>query len=123
MTKPQRFRVWLVDDREQNRKTFKETHAAEFEIKTFDNPIRSSPLRFGSLLRRVPWPAPSCAHYALVRQGVQWRLCMERYTIDPADFTDSQWTELYYATTIVPRSYESHTDAKPFKRDKKLPFI
>lgn len=42
-----------------------------------------------------------------------------RYTIDPADFTDTEWGELYYASQITPRRYEFRDDAKPFRRTKK----
>jgi len=40
----------------------------------------------------------------------------KRFTIDPANFTTGQWEELYNASTIMPRTYESHSTAKPFKR-------
>jgi DNA-binding NtrC family response regulator len=33
-----RTRVWLVDDREENRKTFLERHGTEFDVRTFENP-------------------------------------------------------------------------------------
>jgi hypothetical protein len=42
-----------------------------------------------------------------------------RYEINPADFTDGQWEELYNASTIMPRTYEARHSAKPFKRPRK----
>jgi len=44
---------------------------------------------------------------------------MTRYEIDPANFTDSQWEELYNASTIMPRSYEARHTAKPFRRPRR----
>ena len=44
---------------------------------------------------------------------------MQRYTIDPANFTDGQWEELYNANQMMPRTYEARHTAKPFKRPKK----
>lgn len=35
---PSKYRVWLVDDREENRRTFEERHRAEWEVRTFDQP-------------------------------------------------------------------------------------
>lgn len=43
----------------------------------------------------------------------------QRFTIDPANFTDGQWEELYNASTIMPRTYEARRNAKPFKRPRK----
>lgn len=44
---------------------------------------------------------------------------MKRYTIDPKDFTEGQWVEIYNASTIMPRTYERKLEAKPFKRPRK----
>ena len=44
---------------------------------------------------------------------------MTRYIIDPAQFTASQWEELYAASTLVPRKYETRDKAKQFTRGKK----
>lgn len=41
-----------------------------------------------------------------------------RYTIDPANFTDGQWEELYENSTVVPRKYEQRDTAKPFNRPR-----
>lgn len=41
------------------------------------------------------------------------------YTIDPANFSDGEWEELYNASTIMPRTYEARWSAKPFKRSRK----
>jgi hypothetical protein len=43
---------------------------------------------------------------------------MERITIDPADFSESAWVELYNACQLMPRTYEQRHHAKPFKRGK-----
>ena len=37
-SKSGRFRVWLVDDREENRRDFKERHKGVFELELFENP-------------------------------------------------------------------------------------
>ena len=38
MKKQARPKVWLVDDREENRRRFIEFHAAEFDVKVFESP-------------------------------------------------------------------------------------
>jgi hypothetical protein len=43
---------------------------------------------------------------------------MDRLTIDPADFSESAWAELYNACELMPRTYEKKDKAKPFKRAK-----
>jgi hypothetical protein len=43
---------------------------------------------------------------------------MERLTIDPDDFSESAWAELYNACELMPRTYEKQSNAKPFKRAK-----
>jgi len=35
-----RPKVWIVDDREENRTRFVERHGAEFDVRTFENPDR-----------------------------------------------------------------------------------
>ncbi len=41
------------------------------------------------------------------------------FTIDPADFSDGAWEEMYNASTIMPRTMENRDRARPFKRSKK----
>jgi hypothetical protein len=43
----------------------------------------------------------------------------KRFTIDPANFTDGQWEELYNASLIMPRTYEIRDKAKPFNRPRR----
>jgi hypothetical protein len=35
---PQKFRVWFVDDREENLKMFQDNHGNDFEIRAFEKP-------------------------------------------------------------------------------------
>ena len=44
---------------------------------------------------------------------------MKRYAIDPAQFTDGEWEELYNASTITPRTMEARSSARPFHRPRK----
>ena len=43
---------------------------------------------------------------------------MERLTIDPADFSEGAWEELYNACGLTPRTLEAKHNARPFKRAK-----
>ena len=35
---PSKHRVWLVDDREENRRAFEQKHRTEWEVRTFEQP-------------------------------------------------------------------------------------
>jgi len=38
MTNRAKPKVWVVDDREENRTRFSDRHSAEFDVRTFENP-------------------------------------------------------------------------------------
>jgi CheY-like chemotaxis protein len=38
MTSRAKPKVWVVDDREENRTRFSDSHSAEFDVTTFENP-------------------------------------------------------------------------------------
>ena len=44
---------------------------------------------------------------------------MKRYTIDPAQFSDGEWEELYNAATLTPRTMEARSSARAFRRPRK----